>query len=68
MFPEYGIKETSLSGLQVYRTRTHLLSGETATFTYQVTVSAEATEPLALRTTPLAQESLMTIQVSDEGK
>lgn len=68
VFPEYGIKETSLSGLQVYRTRTHLLSGETATFTYQVTVSAEATEPLALRTTPLAQESLMTIQVLDESK
>ena len=59
LFTSYGINEASLSGLQVLRMRTHLKSGETATFTYQVTVSADATEPLALRTTPLAQESLM---------
>ena len=59
LFEDYGINEASLSGLQVLRMRTHLKSGETATFTYQVTVSADATEPLALRTTPLAQESLM---------
>ena len=59
VFSNYGIVECSLNGLQLFRTRTHLLAGETATFTYQVTVSAEATEPLALRTTPLAQESLM---------
>lgn len=59
VFSNYGIVECSLNGLQLFRTRTHLLAGETATFTYQVTVSAEAAEPLALRTTPLAQESLM---------
>ena len=59
LFTDYGINEASLSGLQVLRMRTHLKSGETATFTYQVTVSADATESLALRTTPLAQESLM---------
>lgn len=59
VFSDYGIVECSLDGLQVFRTRTHLRSGETATFTYQVTVSSDATEPLALRTTPLAQESLM---------
>lgn len=37
----------------------HARAGETVTFSYKVTVSADATEPLALRTTPLAQESLI---------
>ena len=46
-------------GLQVINAHVHARSGETVTFTYQVTVSAEATEPLTLRTTPLAQENLM---------
>lgn len=46
-------------GLQVINAHVHARAGETVTFTYQVTVSAEATEPLTLRTTPLAQESLM---------
>lgn len=59
LFEDYGINDCTLSGLQVLRMRTHLLAGETAAFTYQVTVSAEATEPLAVRTTPLAQESYM---------
>ena len=36
-----------------------MVAGESVTFTYQVTTSPEATEPLTLRTTPLAQESLM---------
>ena len=56
IFEDYGINEASLNGLQVLRMRTHLRSGETATFTYQVTVSADAAQPLALRTTPLAQQ------------
>ena len=59
LFEDYGIAEATLSGLQVLRMRTHLRAGETATFTYKVTVSADAVEPLAVRTTPLAQESLM---------
>lgn len=59
IFTDYGVNEATLSGLQFIRVRTHLRSGESGTFTYQVTVPAEATQPLALRTTPLAQESLM---------
>ena len=59
IFTDYGVNEAALSGLQFIRVRTHLRSGESGTFTYQVTVPAEATQPLALRTTPLAQESLM---------
>ncbi|WP_158096087.1 DUF4012 domain-containing protein [Olsenella sp. An188] len=59
LFEDYGIADETLSGLQVLRMRTHLLAGETATFTYKVTVSADAAEPLSVRTTPLAQESLM---------
>lgn len=59
MMDNYGFSEATLSGLQTLRTRTHLLAGESAVFTYQVTVSAEATEPLTVRTTPLAQESLV---------
>ncbi len=46
-------------GLQVINAHIHARASETVTLTYQVTVSAEATEPLALRTTPLAQEGLM---------
>ena len=56
---EFGISDNVLSGHHVRRFRTHLLAGESATITYQVSVSAEATEPLTVRTTPLAQESLM---------
>lgn len=59
VFDGYGFAETTLNGLQFFRTRTHLRSGESAVFTYQVTISSEATEPLSVRTTPLAQESLM---------
>lgn len=59
IFDGYGFAETTLYGLQFFRTRTHLLSGQSAVFTYQVTVPAEAEEPLSVRTTPLAQESLM---------
>lgn len=49
----------SLYGHQVYNIHIHALGGETVTMTYKVTVSAEATESLGLRTTPLAQEALM---------
>ena len=59
VFDGYGFAKTTLNGLQFFRTRTHLRAGESAVFTYQVTVSAEATEPLSVRTTPLAQEPLM---------
>ena len=59
VFDGYGFAEATLNGLQFFRTRTHLRSGESAVFTYQVTVPSEATEPLSVRTTPLAQESLM---------
>lgn len=63
IFTDYGVNEATLGGLQFIRVRTHLRSGESGTFSYQVTVPAGATQPLALRTTPLAQESLMTNSV-----
>ena len=53
---DYGIAHETLSGLPLIRVRAHARAGETVTFTYKITVSAEAAEPLALRTTPLAQE------------
>lgn len=59
LFEDYGIANASLSGLQVLRTRTHLKSGESATFTYKIAVSSDATDSLTLRTTPLAQGGLM---------
>lgn len=46
-------------GLPMSYALTSLLAGESVTLTYTVTTSAEATSPLTLRTTPLAQESLM---------
>lgn len=46
-------------GLPMSYALTSLLAGQSVTFTYTVTTSADATSPLALRTTPLAQESLM---------
>lgn len=49
-------------GLQAVNSFVHARSGETVTFTYTVTVSSEAQQPLAVRTTPLGQESLMTVQ------
>lgn len=53
---------TSVYGLQAINSFVHARSGETVTFTYTVTVSSEAQQPLAVRTTPLGQESLMTVQ------
>lgn len=50
--------DTTIYGLQVKYIYVHARAGETVTFTYKVTVSAEATQPLSVRTTPLAQESL----------
>lgn len=46
-------------GLPMSYALTSLLAGQSVTFTYTITTSADATSPLALRTTPLAQESLM---------
>lgn len=51
--------EANIYGLQLRYFYIHARAGETVTISYKVTVSAEATEPLALKTTPLAQESLM---------
>lgn len=58
-----SVNTRSVYGRDVRSARVHARAGETVTFTYTVTVSADATEPLALRTTPLAQESLMQTQV-----
>lgn len=55
----YGISDCMMNGIEVITMRTHVEGGESITITYDVTVSAEATEMLTLRTTPLAQESLM---------
>lgn len=55
----YGISDYMMNGIEVITMRTHVEGGESITITYDVTVSAEATETLTLRTTPLAQESLM---------
>lgn len=51
--------EATIYGLQLRYFYIHAMAGETVTISYKVTVSAEATEDLTLRTTPLAQESLM---------
>lgn len=57
---DWGLTDDlSLYGHQLVRMSTHLYGGQSAKITYQVTVSAEASVPLAVRTTPLAQESLM---------
>lgn len=49
----------NIYGLQVRYFFVHARAGETVTFSYKVTVSADAIKPLSLRTTPLAQESLI---------
>ena len=54
-----GFTNATGYGLPMSYALTSLLAGESLTFTYTVTTSAEAESPLALRTTPLAQESLM---------
>ena len=56
---DIGVVDHPIYGLQVLNAHVHARAGETVTFTYQVTVSSNATESLTLRTTPLAQESLM---------
>ena len=50
----------TIYGLQMRYFYVHARAGESVTFNYKVTVSADAAEPLALSTTPLAQERLMT--------
>ena len=51
--------ESQVYGLNMLSAHVNMLAGETATITYTVTTAADAVEPLSLRTTPLAQESLM---------
>ena len=45
--------------LEVHYFYVHAQAGESMTFNYKVTVSADASEPLELSTTPLAQERFM---------
>ena len=54
--------DCTVYGRQVINSFVHARAGETVTITYQVTVPAGATEPLSVRTTPLGQESLMSVQ------
>lgn len=54
-----AVVEATGYGLQMRYVQTSLLAGESLVFSYDVTVSADADKPLALRTTPLAQEDLM---------
>ena len=54
-----NVVDSSLSGLEVERLHANTRAQQTMTVTYQVTVSAAATQPLEVRTTPLAQEELM---------
>ena len=56
---DFPVTDTTAYGLQLVSAHVHARGGETVTFTYNVTVSAEASEPLSVRTTPLAQTSLM---------
>lgn len=51
----------TIYGLQMRYFYVHARAGESVTFSYKVTVSAEAAEPLSLSTTPLAQERLMQV-------
>lgn len=52
---EYPPADATLEGLQVVRAYCHTQGGQTTTFTYQVTVSPEATQPLTVRSTALGQ-------------
>ncbi len=49
------LTEASYNGTQMYKGVMRLNGGETCVLTFDVTVSAEATEPLTVRTTPTAQ-------------
>lgn len=48
-------------GVDGFKTLMHTDWGESDIFTFNVTVSSEATEPLKVRTTPLGQEELINI-------
>ena len=50
-----AFSETSYNGTQMYVATMRLNAGEVAVVTFDVTVSAEATEPLTVRTSPTAQ-------------
>ena len=50
-----AFSETSYNGTQMYVATMRLNAGEVAVVTFDVTVSAEATEPLTVRTSPTVQ-------------
>ncbi len=50
-----AFSETSYNGIQMYKATMRLGAGEVAVVSFDVTVSAEATEPLTVRTSPTAQ-------------
>lgn len=54
-----GFISATAYGLEMRYGLTSLLAGESLTFSYTVTTSAEADNALSLRTSPLAQERLM---------
>ena len=51
--PEFGWVEHSYQGLQLWRGNMRLDAGETCVISFDVVTSPEATEPLAVRTTPV---------------
>lgn len=53
--PDSNLSESTYNGIQVSTCMIRLKAQQQATFTYTVTTSAEATEPLAIRTTPTSQ-------------
>lgn len=55
------ITEGWVYGAQAFRSYAHTEGLETTTYTFKVTVSAEATEPLKVNTTPLAREDALNI-------
>ena len=53
--PSSSLSESSYNGIQVSTCMIRLSAQQQATFTYTVTTSAEATEPLEVRSTPTSQ-------------
>ena len=53
--PDSNLSESTYNGIQVSTCMIRLKAQQQATFTYTVTTSAEATEPLTIRTTPTSQ-------------
>lgn len=50
-----GITETTYNGRQLFTNTAQILGDKQVTYTYDVTVSVDATEPLGVDTTPTAQ-------------